>query len=117
MILALAGRRIDPPNTPRPAFPRTNIREVQNRLHRLFLEQGVGVLVCSAACGADLVALEVAEKLGLHCRIVLPFEPSLFREAFVIDRRFEPDRPVVWGGLASAECGTELTSLTTGRSA
>jgi hypothetical protein len=35
-------------------------------------------LVCSAACGADLVALEEAERLGIRRRIILPLAPSSF---------------------------------------
>ena len=42
-------------------------------------------LVSSAACGADLIALEEAERLGLRRRIVLPFAPKQFREKSVVD--------------------------------
>jgi hypothetical protein len=48
-------------------------------------------LVCSAACGADLVALEQARQLGLRRRIVLPFAPERFRKTSVVDR------PGGWG--------------------
>jgi hypothetical protein len=48
-------------------------------------------LVGSAACGADLVALEQAEQLRLRRRIVLPFAPAQFRESSVVDR------PGDWG--------------------
>ncbi len=48
-------------------------------------------LVCSAACGADLVALEQAERLGLRRCIVLPLAPARFRESSVVDR------PGDWG--------------------
>ncbi len=51
------------------------------------------VLVSSAACGADLLALEIAGKLGLRRRVILPFRPERFREACVIDR------PGEWGAL------------------
>src|SRR6202007_3063310 len=49
--------------------------------------------VCSAACGADLIALEEAERLGLRRRIVLPFPAKRFRETSVTDR------PGEWGAL------------------
>jgi hypothetical protein len=48
-------------------------------------------LVCSAACGSDLVALEEAERLGLRRRIVLPFGRERFRQSSVTDR------PGNWG--------------------
>jgi hypothetical protein len=51
----------------------------------------VTALICSAACGADLVALEEAEHLGLRRRIVLPFSPERFRKTSVVDR------PGDWG--------------------
>jgi hypothetical protein len=47
--------------------------------------------VCSAACGADLVALEEAGKLGVRRRVVLPFAKERFRETSVVDR------PGKWG--------------------
>jgi hypothetical protein len=50
-------------------------------------------LVCSAACGADLVALDAAGALGLRRRVVLPFGRERFRETSVVDR------PGEWGPL------------------
>jgi hypothetical protein len=47
--------------------------------------------VCSAACGADLVALEEAGKLGIRRRVVLPFAKERFRQTSVVDR------PGNWG--------------------
>lgn len=52
-----------------------------------------GKLVCSAQCGADLIALDVASVLGLRRRVVLPFAPERFRETSVTDR------PGDWGPL------------------
>jgi hypothetical protein len=43
-------------------------------------------LVCSAAAGADLVALDLASALGLPCRIVLPSDAAEFRRGSVEDR-------------------------------
>ena len=51
------------------------------------------VLVCSVACGADLVALEAAERLGRRRRIVLPFAAERFRMTSVTDR------PGDWGPM------------------
>jgi hypothetical protein len=45
--------------------------------------QSADALVCSAACGADLIALEEAERLGIRRCSVLPFSPDRF--AFSLD--------------------------------
>jgi hypothetical protein len=65
---------------------------VQERLHRLLVEQQAQAVVCSAACGADLLALEAAGALGIRRRIVLPCARDLFRATSVVDR------PGDWGG-------------------
>ena len=91
--IALAGRRIDPPDAETPRFPLANVPLVRDRLRALFVERGAGTLVCSAACGADLVALEVAEALGMRRRVVLPFDATKFRETSVTDR------PGDWGPI------------------
>ncbi|NOK36052.1 hypothetical protein HMI49_22885 [Corallococcus exercitus] len=92
MIIALAGRRIDAANAPAPRFPMASVTAVRHRLRELFVTQGARALVCSAACGSDLLALEVAGELGVRRRIVLPFEPERFRRTSVLDR------PGDWGG-------------------
>jgi hypothetical protein len=51
------------------------------------------MLVCSAACGADLIALSEAGALGIRRKVVLPFDRKRFREASVVDR------PGDWAGL------------------
>ena len=92
-VVALAGRRVDAPGTEPPRFPLENVPLVRNRMANLLAEERAAALVCSAACGADLVALEEAERLGLRRRIVLPFAPERFRETSVVDR------PGDWGPL------------------
>jgi len=98
MIVALAGRRIDKANADRPRFPLTSVGLVSERLGRLFSEKKASTLVCSAACGADLLALQAAGNLGIRRRIVLPFARSRFRETSVLDR------PGDWGPLFDAIC-------------
>lgn len=93
LVIALSGRRIDPPGSEQPSFPLVAVDRVRQSLRDLFLSHHANTLVCSAACGADLVALEVAEDLGMRRRIVLPFEAGRFRRASVIDR------PGDWGPL------------------
>ncbi len=85
--IALAGRRIDPPNIENLKFPLENIERVENQLFAFFCHEKPTHLVCSAACGADLLALRAAERAGVRHRIiVLPFIPDEFRNTSVIDR-------------------------------
>jgi hypothetical protein len=110
VVLALAGRRIDAPDVTQAVFPYANIERVQKRIELLMRQQSVTALVCSAACGADLVALKTAGALGLRKRIVLPFDPDRFRETSVIDR------PGEWGSifdeaLAEAKSSGDLVDL------
>src|SRR4051812_3874212 len=110
-VLALAGRRIDARNTKEPRFPHDAIPTVRRRLTDLFVKERAVALVCSAACGSDLIALEEAERLGIRRRIVLPFPPERFRETSVTDR------PGNWGPVfdrivaVAAEAG-DLVVLT-----
>src|ERR1700687_257733 len=90
-IVALAGRRVDPVDADTRRFPLENVTLVRKRLSELFVAERATALVSSAACGADLAALEAAERLGLRWRIVLPFAPERFRQTSVIDR------PGDWG--------------------
>lgn len=86
MIIALAGRRIDGQDADPSRFPLENRETVKEKLKSLFIRRNAGALVCSAACGADLLALEAADELNLPYRIVLPSDPQEFREKSVIDR-------------------------------
>jgi hypothetical protein len=85
-VFALAGRRIDAPSADLPRFPLDRVPSVRQQLVDLLVEERATALVCSAACGADLVALEAAEQLALRRRIVLPFARDRFRGTSVTDR-------------------------------
>jgi hypothetical protein len=91
MIIALAGRRIDAAEAEAARFPLANVGLVERRLDELLAREGATVLVSSAACGADLVALTVAGRRGMRRRVVLPFDRDRFRTTSVIDR------PGDWG--------------------
>lgn len=52
--------------------------------------------MCSAACGADLLALEVARKLNIRREIFLPCDVNRFKQLSVLDRGG------VWGALYDA---------------
>jgi hypothetical protein len=93
MIVALAGRRIDEDGSRQPRFPLNNVGRVSKDLCRLLVEHGATSIVSSAACGADLIGLTEARKLGLRRRVILPFGRTKFRKTSVIDR------PGGWGSL------------------
>lgn len=93
VVAALAGRRIDAPGSTSRRFPLECVHTVRERLEHLFIAEKVKVIVCSAACGADLISLDVAHQLGLQSRIVLPFPIEQFRQSSVTDR------PGEWGGI------------------
>jgi len=93
MIIALAGRRIDAADTTADRFPLSQAESVKRRLKDLFINLKPKALVCSAACGADLLALQVAGELKIPRSIVLPFDRALFKTTSVTDR------PGDWDGL------------------
>ncbi len=93
VVIALAGRRVDAAGVSTARFPLANVEAVHERLRAFFTKRMATSLVSSAACGADLVALTVAQSLGLRRRVVLPFEPQRFRTTSVTDR------PGEWGEL------------------
>ena len=110
MIIALAGRRIDAPNAEMSRFPPENLELVRTRIRSVLQTKPAAVLVSSAACGADLIALEEAGALGVRRRIVLPFAPQRFRVTSVTDR------PGNWGVIydrliQEVQCKGELVIL------
>ena len=84
MIIALAGRR---------SFPPGSIQSVRERLRTLLQQQHADAIVSSAACGADLLALEEAGALGLRRRVILGSDPEHFRQTSVVDH------PGGWGAI------------------
>jgi hypothetical protein len=99
MIVAFAGRRIDAQAARQHAFPLSCAAAVHQRLEALFIRDKPAALVSSAACGADLIALEVARTLSIRRRVVLPSEPAAFRESSVVDR------PGNWGEIFDRTIG------------
>jgi len=85
VVAAVAGRRIDAPGGPR-RFPASNESLVRERLREVFAQHRVETIVSSAACGTDLIALEVAGDLGLRRVVVLPQAPAAFRATSAADR-------------------------------
>lgn len=93
MIIALAGRRVDAADAKQDRFPPKNVNVVRERIRTMLQAQGAAALVGSAACGADLLALSEAGKLGLRRMVVLPFDREKFRTTSVTDREGD------WGPL------------------
>ena len=87
MIIALAGRRVDPAESKDSRFPLRNVESVRTRARAVLIEKGATALVSSAACGADLIALSEAGQLGLRRRVILPFERRRFPGDFPGYRR------------------------------
>jgi hypothetical protein len=111
-VVAVAGRRIDPEPAEAQRFPFEQVPRVECELHRLFEDVGASILVTSAACGADLLALKVAGAMSMPARIVLPFSAARFKETSVLDR----PRPDYWGelfetALAAARAKGEVIEL------
>jgi hypothetical protein len=92
-IIALAGRRIDEAGMPFQQFPLGNAGVVRQRIESELRRLQARSLVSSAACGADLLALDVAGEMGIVRDVILPFDPVRFRAGSVTDR------PGDWGPL------------------
>jgi hypothetical protein len=90
MIVLFAGRR---PGSSE--FPDSNVEFVGEQIRQLLGGLRPRRIVGSAAAGADLLALEAAEALGLEAETVIAGERDAFRGASVADkgmawaRRFE----------------------------
>ena len=91
--ILLAGRRPDSSDSEVPRFPIENVVLVRERIRSLLAKRRPSALVCSGACGADLLALDIAGDLGIPRKVVLPFDVHTFRVKSVVDR------PGSWGPL------------------
>jgi hypothetical protein len=98
MIVALAGRRVDPVGAKHSRFSSAPqiIDLVRRRIRETLVSKQAIALVSSAACGADLLALSEAGYLHLQRRVLLPFDRETFRSTSVMDR------PGDWGQLYDA---------------
>ena len=94
-IVAVAGRRIDAAESQITAFPMEILTRSEQHSLRTLEATAALLVVCSAACGSDLLALDTASVMGIRARIVLPFAPDVFRKTSVVDR----PHPTYWGKL------------------
>jgi len=91
MVIALAGRRVDAPDAIEKRFSPENVERVRREIRDFLKAENATALVSAAACGADILALEVAGELGIRRRVVLPYDKVTFKQSSVIDR------PGDWG--------------------
>ena len=92
-VLVQAGRRLDAPNAAAVRFPAANVELVRQRIRKYFEASKPDFLVSAAACGSDLLALDVAGELSVKRVVLLPTEPAVFRSSSVVDR------PGTWGEM------------------
>jgi hypothetical protein len=92
-VLIEAGRRVDAIHATSPRFPASEVAEVRRKAQELFNQEKPLAVVCSAACGADLIVLDVAESMGVERYVLLPSKPTEFRRSSVVDR------PGDWGEI------------------
>ena len=82
-VLIFTGHMIDRPDRPAPRFPAA----IEAGLHAALQARIAAIRPLaaygSAACGADLLCLEIARELGAETHIVLPFPPPAFRRTSV----------------------------------
>jgi hypothetical protein len=92
IVVALAGRRIDSETSVPPRFPFKNVLRVYADIYLRLREIRASAVVCSAACGADLLALDAAQQLAMRFRVIIPYSVDQFRQTSVVDR----PHPALW---------------------
>ena len=92
-VIVEAGRRVDAAAAETVRFPSSNVPKVRRKIEELLLGLKPMATVSAAACGADLLLLDVADGMGVPRYILLPSGPEEFRQSSVTDR------PGNWGEL------------------
>ena len=85
-VVLFSGHMIDSPDRSEPRFPESSVPEVRQRLVELLSTSDSVIGITSAACGADLVFLDVlADELAgrSEAHVVLPFGRAEFRQLSV----------------------------------
>jgi hypothetical protein len=94
-VIVEAGRRVDAPDAKVARFPPQSVPKVRKKIRQVLMNQKPVAIVSSAACGADLLLLDVAGEMQVPRYVLLPSEPEEFRVSSVTDR------PGNWGELYS----------------
>jgi hypothetical protein len=98
--VAVAGRLIDPEGARSSRFPVRDRAVAGERMLQALRDYQPSALVCSAAPGADLLALDAAQRLNIRRRIVLPFDAARFRDLWIVTAACE------WGTLFDSQIAT-----------
>jgi hypothetical protein len=106
-VIVEAGRRVDAPDAESPRFPPSNVNKVRQRIQQLFTREKPVAFVSSGACGADLLALDVAGHMHVPRYVLLPSPPEQFRKSSVTDR------PGDWGALYDSVLKTAKAEVLT----
>lgn len=92
-VVVSAGRRVDAPDASTPRFPPQSVPAVRARIDQYLQQHGPSAIVCSAACGADLLLLRAAQEDEVPRYVLLPSSPEEFRKSSVTDRSGD------WGAI------------------
>ncbi|MGE0356404.1 MAG: tetratricopeptide repeat-containing protein [Burkholderiales bacterium] len=82
-VLAFTGHMIDPPGRDGARFPAGLEPAVREALRARIAAIAPLAAYGSAACGADILCLELAREVGAETHVVLPFPPAEFRRSSV----------------------------------
>ena len=82
-VVVFTGHMIDGPDRARQRFPQSLEGTVRGALRERLAAIAPLALYGSAACGADIIALELMRERGGETHVVLPFPPAEFRSASV----------------------------------
>lgn len=82
-VLVFTGHMLDRPERASARFPAAIEAGVSEAIRAKLAALRPLAAYGSAACGADLLCLEIARELGAETHIVLPFPPAAFRRASV----------------------------------
>ncbi len=77
-VIAFAGHLIDRPSRPNPRFPAHLEAAVRLAIEQRLAAVGPAIGFAAAACGADLIFLELMRARGADTHIVLPYGPEQF---------------------------------------
>ena len=82
-VLVLTGNMIDREGRPVPRFPAGLESAVRQAMRDSLQAARPLAAYGSAACGADILCMEIVHELGGEIHVVLPFPPNEFRTASV----------------------------------